>query len=174
MEGSRIVIILHSVAFFAVSPGQPSPFGPPLDILDGRGSWIYSYEADRTLTVFHHLAGLGHSYNVAMEYMHMQQNELRDMAGESFAAPCVGVCMLHIASIRLPLGGNPSRTTRILESGRPLARQGLCRSMCPFGAAFPQTRSYACKLGLAPLGKSAAVDSSEPSSLAGPSDICST
>lgn len=85
------MILLHRFAFFAVSLGQPTPFGPPLDILDGRGSWIYSYEADRTLTVFHHSAALGHSYNVAMEYM--QQHELRDMAGESFAAPCVGVCM---------------------------------------------------------------------------------
>lgn len=43
------------------------------------------------LTVFHHLAGVGQSYHLTMDYM--EQQDLRGLAGESFSAPSISICM---------------------------------------------------------------------------------
>ena len=53
-----------------------------------RGTWAYSFEGDFLFTGPDHLASLGFSSSVAYA-SGITDSELRDLAGEGFALPCV-------------------------------------------------------------------------------------
>lgn len=59
------------------------------------GSCLYSFEADTVLSPIHHLAIMGQPFR--SDFSRMPLHELKSLAGEGFAAPCISAAVAAFA-----------------------------------------------------------------------------